>query len=44
LRQALKLLQDGNITWADLSAKRETAGWRDSYGVTPIKDLVNKEG
>lgn len=36
----LKLLQDGDISWADLSSKRTTAGWRDSYGVTPIKDLV----
>lgn len=40
----LKLLQDGDIKWADLSSKRTTAGWRDSYGVTPVKDLIPKEG
>lgn len=36
----LKLLQDGDISWADLSSKHSTAGWRDSYVVTPLKDLV----
>lgn len=36
----LKLLNDGDITWADLSSKHSTAGWRDSYVVTPLKDLV----
>lgn len=40
----LKLLQDGDIAWADLSSKRETAGWRDSYGTTAVKDLIPKEG
>ena len=40
----LKLLQDGDIAWADLSAKRETPGWRDSYGTPAVKDLVKKEG
>jgi len=39
----LKLLQDGDIAWADLSSKRTTAGWRDSYGVTAVKDLIPKE-
>lgn len=38
----LELLQSGQIQWADLSTKRETTGWRDSYGVTPVKDLINK--
>lgn len=36
----LKLLQDGDISWADLSSKHSTAGWRDSFVVTPLKDLV----
>jgi SPP1 gp7 family putative phage head morphogenesis protein len=36
----LQLLQSGDISWADLSSKRSTSGWRDSYGVTPVKDLV----
>lgn len=41
----LKLLQDGDIGWADLSTKRTTDGWRDSYGVTPLRDLLSsKEG
>ena len=40
----LKMLQDGDITWADLSQRRETAGWRDSFHVTPIKDLQAKGG
>ncbi|MEO5317603.1 phage minor head protein [Arthrobacter sp. CC3] len=38
--QRLELLQSGKISWADLSTKRETVGWRDSYGVTPVKDLA----
>jgi hypothetical protein len=36
----LKLLQDGDISWADLSSKQKNAGWRDSFVVTPLKDLV----
>lgn len=41
----LKLLQDGGIDWADLSTKRTTDGWRDSYGVKPLRDLTSsKEG
>lgn len=39
----LKLLQDGDITWADLSTKVSTPGWRDSMHVTPVKNLTNKE-
>lgn len=35
----LKLLQDGDITLADLSTKRSTPGWRDSMHVTPVRDL-----
>jgi hypothetical protein len=36
----LAALQRGDISWADLSKLRRTAGWRDSYGVTPLKDLT----
>lgn len=36
----LKLLQDGDITWEQLSTRRQTDGWRDSYGVTPLKNLT----
>lgn len=35
----LKLLQDGDIAWSDLSRKQENPGWRDSYNATPVKDL-----
>ncbi|GAA3399399.1 phage minor head protein [Pseudarthrobacter polychromogenes] len=36
----LELLQSGEISWADLSTKKATAGWRDSYTATPVKDLA----
>lgn len=37
--ERLRMLQDGDIKWADLSTIKQTAGWRDSYTVTPLKDL-----
>lgn len=40
--QRLELLQSGKVSWADLSTKRETDGWRDSYTVTSVKDLTAK--
>lgn len=36
----LAALDSGDAQWSDLSALRTTAGWRDSYGVTPVRDLV----
>lgn len=36
----LDALQRGDISWADLSKLRRADGWRDSYGVTPLKDLA----
>lgn len=36
----LKMLQDGDIKWSELSSRRSTSGWRDSYNVTPIKNLT----
>lgn len=36
----LAALQRGDITWADLSQRRRTDGWRDSYSVTPLRDLL----
>lgn len=33
------LLASGEISWADLSQKRENPGWRPSYNATPVKDL-----
>ena len=39
----LKLLQDGDIGWDDLSTKVSTPGWRDSMHVTPVKNLTNKD-
>lgn len=35
----LELLQSGSITFADLSTKRVTDGWRDAMHVTPVRDL-----
>lgn len=35
----LRMLQDGEIKWADLSTVKHTDGWRDSYAVTPLRDL-----
>lgn len=40
--QRLGLLQSGQISWADLSTKHSTDGWRDSYGATTVKDLTAK--
>jgi len=40
----LDLLQSGAISWEDLSTKRSTSGWRDSYGVTPLKNLAPEGG
>lgn len=36
----LRLLDDGAIEWADLSTRRSTEGWRDSFHATPIADLT----
>ncbi|GHE47392.1 hypothetical protein GCM10017673_56560 [Streptosporangium violaceochromogenes] len=38
-RRRRELLQTGQIDWADLSQLRTTPGWRESYGVRPVKDL-----
>lgn len=35
----LELLNSGEISWSDLSVKRETDGWRDSYAVRPVSKL-----
>ncbi|WP_426566390.1 phage minor head protein [Angustibacter sp. McL0619] len=37
--QRLELLQSGQVSWADLSQRRSTDGWRDSFAPTPVKDL-----
>ena len=36
----LKMLQDGDIAWSDLSVRRSTTGWRDSFNVPSIKQLA----
>lgn len=36
----LEALRSGATAWADLSARRTTPGWRDSYTVTPLRDLA----
>ncbi|MFG1963099.1 hypothetical protein [Nonomuraea sp. NPDC049028] len=38
-RRRLDLLDSGAIAWADLPQLRTTTGWRDSFGIRPIKDL-----
>jgi hypothetical protein len=40
--QRLELLQSGKVSWADLSTVKQTAGWRDSHVVVPVKDLLAK--
>lgn len=35
-----RLLTTGAVAWADLSQRRENAGWRPSYQVTPVRDLA----
>jgi hypothetical protein len=37
--ERLALLDSGAIDWGDLSAIRRTTGWRDSFGVAPVKVL-----
>lgn len=36
----LELLQSGKADWSDLSSRRTSAGWRDSFAPTPVKDLA----
>lgn len=36
----LQMLNDGKISWADLTTKVTTPQWRDSMHVTPVKDLL----
>jgi SPP1 gp7 family putative phage head morphogenesis protein len=38
-RARLDLLNGGQASWADLSRRRTTPGWRDSYVPTPVRDL-----
>lgn len=37
--QRLALLNAGKVSWSDLSTKRSTDGWRDSFVPTPVTDL-----
>jgi SPP1 gp7 family putative phage head morphogenesis protein len=39
--QRLQLLNNGDISWSDLSTLRHNPGWRDSQVVTPLRDLVS---
>ncbi len=38
----LNLLDSGKVSWDDLTTKRTTPGWRDSWAPTPLKDLTKK--
>ena len=40
-RKRLQLLDNGDVTWSDLSTRRSNPGWRDSHVVTPVKDLTS---
>jgi SPP1 gp7 family putative phage head morphogenesis protein len=37
----LDLLDNGNASWGDLSRRRATDGWRDSFAPTPVSDLAS---
>lgn len=37
----LGALQSGQASWEDLAARRSTDGWRDSYSVRPVADLID---
>ncbi|HET7398983.1 MAG TPA: phage minor head protein [Intrasporangium sp.] len=36
----LDLLRSGNASWEDLTVKRTTPGWRDSWAPRPVSDLA----
>lgn len=38
-KQRLAMLQDGRLSWDELSLRRTTPGWRDSYGVRPLRNV-----
>jgi SPP1 gp7 family putative phage head morphogenesis protein len=38
--QRLAALDRGDVAWSDLSTRRSTGGWRDSFAPTPVKDLL----
>lgn len=38
-RERLALLKSGAVKWSDLATLRHTAGWRDSWAPTPVRDL-----
>ena len=38
----LDLLKSGSVTWDDLATRRTSAGWRDSFAPTSVKDLAAK--
>lgn len=40
--ERLRLLNEGKISWGDLSQKRTTPGWRDSYHPTSVRDLQKR--
>lgn len=41
-RRRLDLLDAGEIAWEDLTTLRTTRGWRDSWVMTPIRDLLGQ--
>lgn len=43
-RRRWQLLTTGQVGWADLATRRTTPQWRDSWGVTPVRDLAQRSG
>jgi SPP1 gp7 family putative phage head morphogenesis protein len=41
-QKRLDLLDSGKASWNDLTTKRITPGWRDSWAPTPVKDLLKR--
>ncbi len=40
--QRYELWKDGNVKFADMATKREDATWGNSWGPTPVRDLVTR--
>lgn len=41
-RQRWELLTTGQVQWEELTVKRSADGWRDSWVMTPVRDLLSQ--
>jgi SPP1 gp7 family putative phage head morphogenesis protein len=41
--QRLALLKSGDVAWSDLATKKRNPEWRDSWQVTPVKNLGRRQ-